>query len=195
MIVVGLLSSAIAGGEGLFNLSLSGSGVVALESPCPQEELIEVTLDAYGWAGPWAGRRGFDSLVQISCGIAEAGMRRTGAARPVPLPVQALDHATGYLMAAAVLRALRRRDRTGQIASARLSLARTAALLTSAGEEEQRADLAPETAADLAPETEATVWGPARRLRFPIRLPDGSGARWSCPAGPLRAAPPGTGWA
>lgn len=38
-------SSAIAGGEGLFNLSLSGSGVVALESPCPQEELIEVTLD------------------------------------------------------------------------------------------------------------------------------------------------------
>ncbi len=38
-------SSAIAGGEGLFNLSLSGSGVIALESPCPQEELIEVTLD------------------------------------------------------------------------------------------------------------------------------------------------------
>lgn len=38
------LSSAIAGGEGLFNLSLSGSGVFCLESVCPQEELVEVNL-------------------------------------------------------------------------------------------------------------------------------------------------------
>ena len=39
------LSSAVAGGEGLFNLGLSGSGIVALESPCPKEELIEITLE------------------------------------------------------------------------------------------------------------------------------------------------------
>lgn len=38
------LSSAIAGGEGLFNLGLSGKGVVALECPCPREELIEINL-------------------------------------------------------------------------------------------------------------------------------------------------------
>lgn len=38
------LSSAVAGGEGLFNLGLSGSGVVALECPCPREELIEIYL-------------------------------------------------------------------------------------------------------------------------------------------------------
>lgn len=38
------LSSAVAGGEGLFNLGLSGSGVVALECPCPREELIEIHL-------------------------------------------------------------------------------------------------------------------------------------------------------
>ncbi len=38
------LSSAIAGGEGLFNLSLNGSGIVCLESPCPKEDLVEVTL-------------------------------------------------------------------------------------------------------------------------------------------------------
>lgn len=37
-------SSALAGGEGLFNLSLSGNGVVALESNVPREELIEVSL-------------------------------------------------------------------------------------------------------------------------------------------------------
>ena len=39
------LSSAVAGGEGLFNLSLSGNGVVCLESSSPKEELIEITLD------------------------------------------------------------------------------------------------------------------------------------------------------
>lgn len=37
-------SSAVAGGEGLFNLSLNGSGVFCIESSCPREELIEVTL-------------------------------------------------------------------------------------------------------------------------------------------------------
>ena len=38
------LSSAVAGGEGLFNLGLTGSGVVCLESNSPREELIEITL-------------------------------------------------------------------------------------------------------------------------------------------------------
>ena len=38
-------SSAVAGGEGLFNLGIQGSGVLCLESPCPREELIEITLD------------------------------------------------------------------------------------------------------------------------------------------------------
>ena len=38
------LSSAIAGGEGLFNLSLNGSGAFCIESDCPKEELIEITL-------------------------------------------------------------------------------------------------------------------------------------------------------
>lgn len=65
--------------------------------------LIDVSLDAYGWTGPWATRRGFDSLVQMSTGISDAGRRASGVDRPVSLPVQALDHATGYLMAAAVI--------------------------------------------------------------------------------------------
>ncbi|MGT2481135.1 CoA transferase [Methylobacterium oryzae CBMB20] len=67
-------------------------------------DLIDVALCAYGWTGPWAGRRGFDSLVQMATGIAAAGQRWKQADRPVPLPVQALDHATGYLMAAAAVR-------------------------------------------------------------------------------------------
>ena len=38
------ISSAVAGGEGLFNLGISGSGILCLESPCPREELIEINL-------------------------------------------------------------------------------------------------------------------------------------------------------
>ena len=38
------LSSAVAGNEGLFNLSINGTGMLCLESPCPKEELIEITL-------------------------------------------------------------------------------------------------------------------------------------------------------
>lgn len=38
------LSSAVAGGQGLFNLGLTGKGIVCIESPCPKEELIEIEL-------------------------------------------------------------------------------------------------------------------------------------------------------
>ncbi|QBF33212.1 CoA transferase [Thalassococcus sp. S3] len=150
--------------------------------------LIDVSLCAYGWSGPWADRRGFDSLVQMSCGIAEEGMRRKGADRPVPLPVQALDHATGYLMAATVLRALRIRNRSGKLMSARLSLARTAALLTSQGSRDFQGAVIEETEDDLDPSTEPTGWGPARRLRFPVQM-DKKGPNWRHPAGPLRIDP------
>jgi hypothetical protein len=91
--------------------------------------LVDVRLDAYGWSGPWRNRRGFDSLVQMSTGIAAAGKAWRGADKPIPLPVQALDHATGYLMAAAAVRGLALRLSKGQATSAGLSLARTAALL------------------------------------------------------------------
>ena len=39
------LSSAVLGGEGLFNLKLSGKGIAVLESPVPREELIEIKLE------------------------------------------------------------------------------------------------------------------------------------------------------
>jgi hypothetical protein len=94
--------------------------------------LIDVSLDAYGWSGPWRHRRGFDSLVQMSSGIAGWGLRRGFADRPTPMPVQALDHGTGYLMAAAVLAGLMTRLRSGTGTAARLSLARTAVELESA---------------------------------------------------------------
>src|SRR3546814_15232733 len=53
--------------------------------------LVDICLNAYGWTGPWRLRRGFDSLVQMSNGIADAGMTYFQQNQPRPLPVQALD--------------------------------------------------------------------------------------------------------
>ncbi|MRX10459.1 acyl-CoA transferase [Pseudoduganella sp. FT25W] len=147
--------------------------------------LIDVSLDAYGWTGPLAGRRGFDSLVQMSCGIAEYGMRMQGAGKPVPLPVQALDHATGYLMAAAVVRALIARLAEARTLHAWLSLARTACLLTEAPAASLpgRA-LTPPNDHDLAPHLEQTEWGPARRYLPPVTI-DGAEMAWQRPASSL----------
>ena len=149
--------------------------------------LIDVSLDAYGWTGPWHGRRGFDSLVQMSSGIAEAGMRLWRRERPTPLPVQALDHATGYLLATAVLRGLTVRARSGAGCVTRASLARTAALLTAAPVLAQGA-LKPESADDRAGLIEATAWGPAQRLVPPV-LVAGAPMQWRHPAGQLGNSP------
>lgn len=150
--------------------------------------LIDVSLNAYGWSGPWVNRRGFDSLVQMSSGIAEYGMRMSGADHPQPLPVQALDHATGYLMAAAILHALCERASTGRILSARLSLARVALLLTGSMRTEITGGLKDETPDDLDPQVEETQWGRARRIRFPLRIA-GIDHAWDHPAGALRTSP------
>ncbi|UMZ10552.1 CoA transferase [Pseudomonas sp. MPFS] len=147
--------------------------------------LIEVSLNAYGWSGPWRNRRGFDSLVQMSCGIAEAGMAWKAAEQPTPLPVQALDHATGYLMAASALRALDPSWQQG--GQARLSLARTARLLIDHSSQGQASTgLRPEGPEDQGLVQEQTAWGPAHRLQVPLNI-SGTPLQWDCPAGPLGA--------
>lgn len=85
--------------------------------------VVVVDVSAYG-PGPWHGRRGFDSLVQMATGI---------AAESGPLPCQALDHATGYLAAFAAASALLRRRREGGSWHAVLSLAATAHWLDGLG--------------------------------------------------------------
>lgn len=150
--------------------------------------IVDVALCAYGWTGPFRKRRGFDSLVQMSSGIAEAGQRWAGSERPVPLPVQALDHATGYLMAAAVVRGLVLRRDQGLAVTARLSLARTAWLLIDAGEAALDPGIAAETEEDLSPTIERTDWGPARRLRLPVGIGT-DGASFASPARALRSGP------
>ncbi|UOB23017.1 CoA transferase [Pseudomonas orientalis] len=146
--------------------------------------LIDVSLNAYGWSGPWRNRRGFDSLVQMSSGIAEAGMVWKRADRPSPLPVQALDHATGYLMAASAIRALSERLKSGRGGSARLSLARTAKLLVDAGQVPEQPALRAEEAGDQGLLVEQTAWGQAHRLLAPLTI-SGTPLQWDLPAGEL----------
>ena len=104
-----------------------GMGEEALRERHPH--LVVVVLNAYGQHGPWAGRRGFDSIVQAATGIGHVYGREVGGSwLPGALPVQALDHATGYGVAAAAMALLLRRTRDGA-GSAHLSLARTAHVL------------------------------------------------------------------
>ncbi|MFJ9912673.1 CoA transferase [Actinacidiphila glaucinigra] len=101
---------------------------LAPEALCERRPgLVVAQLRAWERSGPWAGRRGFDSLVQARCGIASIEAGADG--RPGVLPAQALDHGTGYLLAAAVLRALTDARRHGGGRLLRLSLAGTASWL------------------------------------------------------------------
>ncbi|MFI7320223.1 CoA transferase [Streptomyces venezuelae] len=106
-------------------LDRHGLAADALLSRYP--DLIVAQLCAWDWSGPWAERRGFDSLVQAATGI--AAVEATADGRPGVLPAQALDHGTGYLLAAAVLRALSDRQTMGGGRHLRLSLAGTASWL------------------------------------------------------------------
>lgn len=155
-----------------------GDGMLSALNPA----LIVASLNAYGWEGPWRDRRGFDSLVQLSCGIAAAGAAAAGRDDPVPLPVQALDHATGYLLAAAVGRALTRRLTRSVASRVRASLTGTAGLLWSLP---RPASLppAPEPG-DFNVVDVRTAWGPARAAPLPGEI---AGVRPSrrIEAGPL----------
>ncbi|MEV6600734.1 CoA transferase [Actinoplanes sp. NPDC051346] len=92
---------------------------------------IVATLSAWGTAGVWGDRRGFDSLVQAATGI--GWMTSVDGERPGALPCQLLDHATGYFLAAGVLEALTARCRTGAAAHVSVSLERTAQWLLGHG--------------------------------------------------------------
>lgn len=136
--------------------------------------LVLVRSDAWGWSGPWAARRGFDSLVQMSSGIAHPGSE----GKPTPLPAQALDHATGYLIAAAACRALV--DRT---AVSKLALARTAKLLVDLGQQGDPA--APGLGnVDALLEESGSGWGRVRQVPCAARI-GGYEVRWPIEAGPL----------
>jgi crotonobetainyl-CoA:carnitine CoA-transferase CaiB-like acyl-CoA transferase len=87
---------------------------------------VVATLNAWGGVGPWGQRRGFDSIVQAATGIA---VIEGDESAPGALPAQVLDHATGYLLAGAVLDAVVRQHSYGGSVHVQAHLARTAAAL------------------------------------------------------------------
>lgn len=184
-----LLSSADVVVHGYRSDALEGLGLGAQVRAECRPGLVDVSLDAYGWTGPWNTRRGFDSLVQMSTGIADVGRLAAGVDHPVPLPVQALDHAAGYLLAGAVITGLTQRLADGSGSRWRTSLARVASLLVEAGQGAGAAaiDDPPETAWPGGP-VERTAWGEARRIPPPLVV-DGAPLQWSRPARPLGSDP------
>lgn len=87
--------------------------------------IVAVSLSAWGHAGPWSQRRGFDSLVQTATGFNVAEAKAAGSDDPKPLPCQAMDHASGYLMAMAAMAGLYKRATEGGSWRVRVALART----------------------------------------------------------------------
>jgi hypothetical protein len=150
--------------------------------------LIIGHLSGYSDRGPWGRRRAFDSVVQVATGLAHAcGFDpRSG---PGKLPAQALDHASGYLMAAGLVAALRRQLQDGRPATVAVSLARTAEWLADLGLRDRDERAFPrEDVGDLIDTWHDTAWGTVEHLRPPGRIGDRA-ATWTTPSAPRSDRP------
>ncbi|RYX89941.1 MAG: CoA transferase [Comamonadaceae bacterium] len=130
---------------GLASLGFGAEAVAAL-----RPGIVYVSLSAFGTMGPWAARRGFDSLLQTAMGFNDAEGRADGSGDGTPraFPMQILDEAAGYLMATGASAALWRQQREGGSWHVRVSLAQVATWLRRLGRVEgglqvPRPDIAP----------------------------------------------------
>ena len=150
--------------------------------------IVYVSLSAYGHAGPWADRRGFDSLVQTASGFNEAEAQAAGTDQPRPLPAQALDHAAGYLMAFGAITALARRCTEGGSWHVRVSLAQTGRWLRQLGRIEHGLacdETSFDDVQDLLEEHDSG-FGRLTAIRHAAQL-SATPARWARPSMPLGA--------
>jgi crotonobetainyl-CoA:carnitine CoA-transferase CaiB-like acyl-CoA transferase len=153
--------------------------------------IVCVSLSAYGHAGPWAERRGYDSLVQTSTGFNHAEGQAAGVDGPKELPAQMLDHATGYLMAFGAMMAKARQSREGGSWHVRVSLAQTGRWLWNLGRVAdglKTEDLRAEAVAPLIEEL-PSGFGALRSVRHSAVLSK-TPAFWARPAMPLGSHPP-----
>jgi len=90
--------------------------------------IVTVSISAFGADGPWASRRGYDSIVQAASG---ASLESGGTGSPRSIPANPLDYVSGYLAAFLVQVALERRAREGGSYHVELSLAQTGRYLDS----------------------------------------------------------------
>src|SRR5256885_16168737 len=148
--------------------------------------IVYVTLSAYGHAGPWADRRGFDSLVQTSTGFNHAEGQAAGVDGPKELPAQMLDHATGYFMAFGAMMAKARQSREGGSWQVRVSLAQTGRWLWNLGRVTdgfKTEDLKGDSVKPLMEEL-PSGFGPLRSVK-PSAILSKTPAFWPRPSSPL----------
>src|SRR4030081_209802 len=153
--------------------------------------IVYVSLSAYGHAGPWAERRGFDSLVQTSTGFNHAEGQAAGVEGPKELPAQMLDHATGYMMAFGAMMAKARQAREGGSWHVRVSLAQTGRWLWNLGRVAdgfKTEDLKGETVKPFVEEI-PSGFGPLRSVTHAAILSK-TPAFWARPAMPLGSHKP-----
>ena len=128
--------------------ALAGHGYSAEALAQRRPGIVVAELSAYGWAGPWAGRRGFDSLVQTATGFNLAEAAAAGSSTPQAMPAQILDYSAGHLLAFGIQAALLRQASQGGSWRVRVSLAGVGLWLRSLGRQPdglaaQRPDITP----------------------------------------------------
>jgi len=148
--------------------------------------IVYVSLSAYGHVGPWAERRGFDSLVQTATGFNHAEGQAAEIDGPKELPAQMLDHATGYLMAFAAMIARERQAREGGSWLVRVSLAQTGRWLWNLGRIPHGLETDDLSAAAVLPfiEEHPSGFGSLRGVAHAAKLSK-TPALWARPAVPL----------
>src|SRR3954471_4264574 len=153
--------------------------------------IIYVTLSAYGAAGPWVERRGFDSLVQTTTGFNHAEGQAAGVDGPKELPAQMLDHATGYFMAFGAMMAKARQAREGGSWHVQVSLAQTGRWLWNLGQVASGLNTRDLTGEAVTPfiEEVGSGFGALRSVRHAAILSK-TPAFWARPAMPLGSHPP-----
>ena len=129
MTVGGVVLRRLAGSADVFLNSyrpgaLADRGFSAAAMTKLRPGMVYVNISAFSTAGPWAMRRGYDTLVAAATGLTWAG---EDTVKPARLPCQPLDYLTGYLAAFGAMIALRRRALEGGSWEVTLSLERTAA--------------------------------------------------------------------
>src|SRR3979490_792751 len=120
-----LLADADIFSQGYRPQALAALGFSPQDAARISPGIVYVSLSAYGHAGPWAERRGFDSQVQTAIGFNHAEGQAAGVVGPKEVPAQMLDHATGYLMAFGAMMAKARQSREGGSWHVRVALATT----------------------------------------------------------------------
>lgn len=187
----GLLAQADIFSQGYRPTSIAALGFSPEDAARMSPGIVYVSLSAYGHAGPWAERRGFDSLVQTATGFNHAEAQAAGIDGPKELPAQMLDHATGYLMAFGAMMAKARQSRQGGSWHVRVSLAQTGRWLWNLGRVAdgfKTEDLKGEAVKPFTEEI-PSGFGPLRSVRHSAVL-SRTPAFWLRPAMPLGSHPP-----